>query len=135
VCVLSARNTLPQRERAGEKEKKNDILKNSKQVLKSILVNYVDIKDHYVVFLLRSIMIEVDDFKAFDAHEVAEMLCLKYRTVTRYIQAGQIRARKIGKKYFVTEQDVKAFILAQETNVETVKTEENDPYSGAIRED
>ena len=42
-----------------------------------------------------------------DAHEVAEMLCLKYRTVTRYIQAGQIRARKIGKKYFVTEQDVK----------------------------
>ena len=75
-------------------------------------------------------MIEVDDFKAFDAHEVAEMLCLKYRTVTRYIQAGQIR-----KKYFVTEQDVKAFILAQETNVETVKTEENDPYSGAIRED
>ena len=43
-------------------------------------------------------MIEVDDFKAFDAHEVAEMLCLKYRTVTRYIQAGQIRARKIGKR-------------------------------------
>jgi hypothetical protein len=55
--------------------------------------------------------------------------------VTRYIQAGQIRARKIGKKYFVTEQDVKGFILAQETNVETAKTEENDPYRGAIRED
>ena len=48
---------------------------------------------------------------------------------------GQIRARKIGKKYFVTEQDVKGFILAQETNVETAKTEENDPYLGAIRED
>jgi len=80
-------------------------------------------------------MIEVDDFKAFDAHEVAEMLCLKYRTVTRYIQAGQIRARKIGKKYFVTEQDVKGFILGQETNVETSKTEENDSYRGAIRED
>jgi len=48
--VLSTCNTLPQRERAGEKEKKNDIRKNSKQVLKSILVYYVDIKDHYVVF-------------------------------------------------------------------------------------
>ena len=35
-------------------------------------------------------MIEVDDFKAFDANEVAEMLDLKYRTVTRYIQAGKI---------------------------------------------
>ena len=56
-------------------------------------------------------MIEVDDFKAFDANEVAEMLDLKYRTVTRYIQAGKIRARKIGKKYFVTERDVRAFIL------------------------
>ena len=77
-------------------------------------------------------MIEVDDFKAFDAHEVAGMLCLKYRTVTRYIQAGKIRARKIGKKYFVTEQDVKAFILAQETNGESAET---DLYSGAIRED
>ena len=80
-------------------------------------------------------MIEVDDFKAFDAHEVATMLCLKYRTVTRYIQAGKIRARKIGKKYFVTEEDVKAFILAQETNVDSVETEGKDLYSGAIRED
>ena len=77
-------------------------------------------------------MIEVDDFKAFDAHEVAEMLCLKYRTVTRYIQAGKIRARKIGKKYFVTEQDGKAFILSQQTNGESANTE---LYSGAIRED
>ena len=49
-----------------------------------------------MVFFLRWIMIEVDDFKAFDAHEVAAMLCLKYRTVTRYIQAGKICARKIG---------------------------------------
>jgi|TARA_B100001964_G_scaffold194597_1_gene218282 excisionase family DNA binding protein len=80
-------------------------------------------------------MIEVDDFKAFDAYEVAEMLCLKYRTVTRYIQAGKIRARKIGKKYFVTEQDVKAFILAQETNVKSPETAEIDSYSGVIRED
>ena len=92
-------------------------------------------KIRFVVFLLRWLMIEVDDFKAFDAHEVAEMLCLKYRTVTRYIQAGKIRARKIGKKYFVTEQDVKSFILAQETNVGSGETAENELYSGAIRED
>ena len=84
-------------------------------------------------------MIEVDDFKAFDANEVAEMLDLKYRTVTRYIQAGKIRARKIGKKYFVTEKDVKAFILAQETNVEsgekTGKSSDSDSFEGQIRED
>ena len=84
-------------------------------------------------------MIEVDDFKAFDANEVAEMLDLKYRTVTRYIQAGKIRARKIGKKYFVTEKDVKAFILAQETNVEsgekTDKSSDSDSFEGQIRED
>ena len=84
-------------------------------------------------------MIEVDDFKAFDANEVAEMLDLKYRTVTRYIQAGKIRARKIGKKYFVTEKDVKAFILAQETNVESGKktdeSSDSDSLEGQIRED
>ena len=93
---------------------------------------FIDIIWNPMFFFWSWTMIEVDDFKAFDAHEVAEMLCLKYRTVTRYIQAGKIRARKIGKKYFVTEQDVKAFILAQETNVESAKTE---LYSGAIRED
>ena len=43
--------------------------------------------------------------------------------------------RKIGKKYFVTEKDVKSFILAQETNVGSDKTEEIDLYSGVIRED
>ena len=84
-------------------------------------------------------MIQVDDFKAFDANEVAKMLDMKYRTVTRYIQAGKIRARKIGKKYFVTDQDVKAFILAQSTNVENVQIEENiaknDAYEGQIKED
>ena len=84
-------------------------------------------------------MIEVDDFKAFDANEVAEMLDLKYRTVTRYIQAGKIRARKIGKKYFVTERDVKAFILSQATNVEsgqkTGGSANSDDFEGQIRED
>lgn len=84
-------------------------------------------------------MIEVDDFKAFDANEVAEMLDLKYRTVTRYIQAGKIRARKIGKKYFVTEKDVKAFILAQATNVEfgqkTGESTDSGDFEGQIRED
>ena len=84
-------------------------------------------------------MIQVDDFKAFDANEVAKMLDMKYRTVTRYIQAGKIRARKIGKKYFVTEQDVKAFILAQSTNVENTQineySAENNAYEGQIRED
>ena len=92
-----------------------------------------------MVFKCQTIMIEVDDFKAFDANEVAEMLDLKYRTVTRYIQAGKIRARKIGKKYFVTEKDVKAFILAQETNVEsgekTDKSSDSDSFEGQIRED
>lgn len=84
-------------------------------------------------------MIQVDDFKAFDANEVAKMLDMKYRTVTRYIQAGKIRARKIGKKYFVTEQDVKAFILAQSTNVENTQineySAENNTYDSQIRED
>ena len=79
-------------------------------------------------------MIEVDDFKAFDAHEVAEMLCLKYRTVTRYIQAGQIRARKIGKKYFVTEQDVKGFHpRPRNQRRNSPKPKKTITYSGAIQ--
>ena len=87
-------------------------------------------------------MIEIADFKAYDANEVAEMLGLKYRTVTRYIQAGRIRARKIGKKYYVTEGDIRAFILAQETTAPPAmephrepEPEPGTPTTGPIRED
>ena len=52
VCALHLQHPPPEEKGRGEGEK-NDIRKNSKQVLKSILVYYVDIKDHYVVFLLR----------------------------------------------------------------------------------
>jgi len=79
-------------------------------------------------------MINISGFKAYDANEVAEMLCLKYRTVTRYIQAGRIRARKIGKKYYVTEEDIREFILAQETTAPPIR-ESDVPVSGPIRED
>ena len=100
---------------------------------------YIDLSVFNMFFKWSNNMIHVDDFKAFDANEVATMLDMKYRTVTRYIQAGKIRARKIGKKYFVTEQDVKAFILAQSTNVgnapiERNITEKND-FDGQIKED
>ena len=52
VCAPRPQHLPPAGEGRGEGEK-NDIQENSKQVLKSILVYYVDIKDHYVVFLLR----------------------------------------------------------------------------------
>jgi len=100
---------------------------------------YIDLLAFNMFFKWRNNMIHVDDFKAFDANEVATMLDMKYRTVTRYIQAGKIRARKIGKKYFVTEQDVKAFILAQSTNVENApigeNITENNDFDGQIKED
>ena len=100
---------------------------------------YIDLLVFNMFFKWRNNMIHVDDFKAFDANEVATMLDMKYRTVTRYIQAGKIRARKIGKKYFVTEQDVKAFILAQSTNVGSAPIErnitENNDFDGQIKED
>ena len=100
---------------------------------------YIDLLAFNMFFKWRNNMIHVDDFKAFDANEVAKMLDMKYRTVTRYIQAGKIRARKIGKKYFVTEQDVKAFILAQSTNVENApigeNITENNDFDGQIKED
>lgn len=100
---------------------------------------YIDLLVFNMFFKWSNNMIHVDDFKAFDANEVATMLDMKYRTVTRYIQAGKIRARKIGKKYFVTEQDVKAFILAQSTNVGNAQIErnitENNDFDGQIKED
>lgn len=55
-------------------------------------------------------MIKIDDIKAYDVQEVAEMLHISAQTVRAYIKQGKLKAQKTGNKYVITEETLKAFI-------------------------
>lgn len=55
-------------------------------------------------------MIKIDDIKAYDVQEVAEMLHISAQTVRAYIKQGKLKAQKAGNKYVITEETLKAFI-------------------------
>ena len=54
-------------------------------------------------------MIIVADVKMYDLSEIADMLHVHVQTVRKWIHKGQIKARRIGKSYYITESEVKNF--------------------------
>lgn len=51
--------------------------------------------------------------KLFNAEELADLLGVTTETARRYIKDGRIKARKIGTRYYVSEPNIKAFLLAE----------------------
>ena len=57
-------------------------------------------------------VIKIGDLKAYDADELAKILKVHPRTVRNYLKSGAIPgAKKIGKRWYVTEQAIKAYLL------------------------
>ena len=54
-------------------------------------------------------MIIIADVKMYDVREVATMFNVHVQTVRKWIHKGQIKARRIGKGYYITELEVKNF--------------------------
>lgn len=55
-------------------------------------------------------MLQIDDIKAYNVQEVAEMLDISAQTVRAYIKQGKLKAQKAGSKYIITEETLKAFV-------------------------
>ena len=54
-------------------------------------------------------MIIIADVKMYDVQEVATMFNVHVQTVRKWIHKEQIKARRIGKGYYITESEVKNF--------------------------
>lgn len=50
--------------------------------------------------------------KLYTVKDLASMLDMHVRTVREYIKRGDIKAKKVGRKYMVTEEEYQAFIKA-----------------------
>lgn len=55
-------------------------------------------------------MEELFNIKMYSTQEVAELLKVTERSVYNYIKAGKIKAKKIGGKWRVTEENFKYFL-------------------------
>ena len=51
--------------------------------------------------------------KVYDLEELSEMLKMNRRTLQRYVREGKLKVSKVGRKYIVTEDDLKEFIESQ----------------------
>lgn len=53
------------------------------------------------------------DVKLYNAQEVAELLGISVETARNYISDGRLKAKKIGTRYYVSEEKLKEFLLAE----------------------
>ena len=62
--------------------------------------------------------------KVYDLNEVWELLKMNIQTIRIYIKEGKLKASKIGRKYIITEDDLKEFIESQRVTNIAEDTEE-----------
>ena len=48
---------------------------------------------------------------SLDRYEAAESLAVSTRTLDRYVKAGKVRSKRVGKKVFLHDDDVEALPL------------------------
>ena len=68
--------------------------------------------------------IEVGDLKLYDVQELAETLHIQERTIRKLMREGTIKARKMARKWYVSEESLKEYFSQAEgksQNKEDVK--------------
>ena len=61
--------------------------------------------------------------KLYDLDEVVELLGLNIQTIRIYIKEGKLKASKVGRKYVVTDEEIKEFLKANEVQPKSEDTE------------
>lgn len=53
--------------------------------------------------------IKIGDLKLFSLNDIQEKISITPQTARKYIASGELKARKVGSKWFVTEQALQEF--------------------------
>ncbi len=54
-------------------------------------------------------MIEIDGMKLYDVEDLAKLLGLQERTVRKLLKTGQLKGRKLAKRWYVTAESMKEY--------------------------
>lgn len=60
--------------------------------------------------------IQVGDMKLYDVEEVAEMLDVGSPTIRRYLREGKLKGKKLAKRWYVSEENLKDYFLQPEAS-------------------
>lgn len=63
-------------------------------------------------------MIKLEKTTAYTVGEVAEILHYGNDTVRKYIRTGKIKAKKIGRGYYITDSELERFVSADNETTE-----------------
>lgn len=58
-------------------------------------------------------MIKLETCTAYDIKEASELLHLSPNTIRKYIKEGKIRAQKVGRNYYVTNETILKFLKGE----------------------
>ncbi len=58
-------------------------------------------------------MIKLENTTAYTVAEVAEMLHKNRDTILRYIHNGELKAKKVGRPFYITERALEEFITGE----------------------
>ena len=67
-------------------------------------------------------MIELKRITAYTVPEVAEMMKVVPATVYKYIKRGELKAKKIGNKFYVTDRTLEEFIAEKPDDATTASS-------------
>lgn len=59
--------------------------------------------------------IEVGDLKLYDVKELASLLDIQERTIRKLLREGRLKARKLARKWYVSEDSLKEYFSQQES--------------------
>lgn len=62
--------------------------------------------------------IQVGDLKLYDVEELAEMLHIQERTIRKILRDGTLKARKMARKWYVSEESLKEYFSQAEQQKE-----------------
>ena len=55
------------------------------------------------------------DIKLYDVQEIARIFDMTPQSVRKYFKEGRIKARKVGTRWYVTEEAIREFLLGEQT--------------------
>jgi len=58
--------------------------------------------------------IEVGDLKLYDVKELADLLSIQERTIRKLLREGRLKARKLARKWYVSEDSLKEYFSQEE---------------------
>jgi len=59
-------------------------------------------------------MKQFGDIKLYDVQEIAKIFDMTPQSVRKFFKTGRIKARKVGTRWYVTEEAIREFLLGEQ---------------------